>query len=242
MLVFLDAHVECNQGWLEPLLAPIVERRSTVVAPIIDIIDFTDMSISRAQISTRGSFDLGLQFTWDKIPEHIVSDWQKNRSQPIESPAMAGGLFAIDREFFYNVGSYDEKMIIWGGENLEMSIRIWSCGGRLIIAPCSRVAHIFRDDTPYSLPGGAAHIVHHNTARMVDVWFDEYKSIYYTWTPQAVSERTNVTDRANLRERLQCKSFKWFLHNVFPESPFNINKFYITQAGYLQCFQAAITW
>lgn len=37
---------------------------------------------------------------------------------------MAGGLFGIHRQYFYDVGSYDKEMDIWGGENLEMSFRV----------------------------------------------------------------------------------------------------------------------
>jgi len=37
---------------------------------------------------------------------------------------MSGGMYAINRSWFYELGGYDVGMDMWGAENLEMSFRV----------------------------------------------------------------------------------------------------------------------
>ena len=135
---------------------------------------------------------------------------------------MAGGLFSIQTEYFWSVGSYDNEMDIWGGENLEMSFRVWQCGGSVEISPCSRVGHVFRKASPYTFPrdGGVGAVLHGNLARLALTWMDDYASFYFkvNGVAKKAAENQNVTSRLELRSRLKCHSFDWYLDNVWPEN------------------------
>ena len=45
-------------------------------------------------------------------------------SEHLRTPTFAGGLFSISKKYFEHIGTYDDKMEIWGGENVEMSFRV----------------------------------------------------------------------------------------------------------------------
>ncbi|KAB0361953.1 hypothetical protein FD754_006109, partial [Muntiacus muntjak] len=216
VITFLDSHCEANVNWLPPLLDRIARNRKTIVCPMIDVIDHDDFRYeTQAGDAMRGAFDWEMYYKRIPIPPELQ---KADPSDPFESPVMAGGLFAVDRKWFWELGGYDPGLEIWGGEQYEISFKVWMCGGRMEDIPCSRVGHIYRKYVPYKVPAGVS--LARNLKRVAEVWMDEYAEHIYQRRPEYRHlSAGDVAAQKKLRSSLNCKSFKWFMTKIAWDLP-----------------------
>uniref|UniRef100_A0A182QFM0 Polypeptide N-acetylgalactosaminyltransferase n=1 Tax=Anopheles farauti TaxID=69004 RepID=A0A182QFM0_9DIPT len=218
VITFLDAHVECTVGWLEPLLGEVANNSTTIAIPTIDQIDGYTMQLE-ADFAPRlvGAYRWDLNFGW--WGRTAMKKTYPNPYVPFDTPAMAGGLFTIKRAFFERLGWYDEGFEMYGIENIELSMKSWMCGGKMVIVPCSRVAHIRKRSHPY-LNHAGKDVIMKNSLRLAEVWMDEYKQVLFDvyGVPRYFEQYFgSVEDRKALRAAAGCGSFRDYVLNAFPE-------------------------
>lgn len=212
VIIFLDPYSEVNEGWLEPLLLRIKQKPTAIVFPIIDTISATTFYYQGdKKVTSVGGFLWNLHFQWNPIPQSTLKN-QKVITDPIPSPTIFDGVLAANKTFFFEIGSYNSDMDNWGGENLELSFRVWMCGGSIEIVPCSHVGHVFRNGYPYN------DVHSKNLQYLAEIWMDDYKRLFYNHRKNLkIKFVDDLYDRFLLRKlKLKCKSFKWYLDNVIP--------------------------
>lgn len=136
VIAFSDAHVTVPLGWWQPLLAVLDRPDVGAVGPIISAMGATD----RKAFGFRWR-DAALNVEW--------LGWQSDEPHPV--PMLGSGFFAMRREVFDQIGGFDPGLVLWGMEDAELSLRLWTLGYECWLVPAVDVEHLFRPAHPYRL-------------------------------------------------------------------------------------------
>ncbi|XP_017131804.1 putative polypeptide N-acetylgalactosaminyltransferase 13 isoform X1 [Drosophila elegans] len=216
-VLFLDSHCEVNEGWLEPLLERLALNPQLAVSPVLDPIDPLTLAYRKGNELLKGGFDWSLHFHWlrRQLAEKELPE------MPFKSPAFAGGILMMSREWFLKLGGFNSYLKIWGGESIELATKLWLCGGQIEIVPCSRIGHIFRRRHAFDFPpqSDAQETYLHNSKIIAESWLDKYKNMFYALRPAArrIPLDHTADEMQQLSRQLQCQPFEWYLRHVSPE-------------------------
>jgi polypeptide N-acetylgalactosaminyltransferase len=149
VLVMIDSHVEMlTATWYQHLVLPITQNPRTITSQQLqqmgDLANHTyDDKQSRG--SHFGTTNKKFYFAYEtfRFPGKTYKE-RPSETEPYEMPFAPGALFAIRKDEFWRLGGYDKGLYVWGGENLELALKLWMCGARLVQVPCSHCGHMYR--------------------------------------------------------------------------------------------------
>ncbi|XP_072179710.1 inactive polypeptide N-acetylgalactosaminyltransferase-like protein 5 [Diadema setosum] len=215
VLVFLESHCEVNTHWLEPMLDLIHQGPTTVVSPIVDPID-ADTFAYRAAPLARHSFRWNLEPRSVPLSKIEIAE-RLNPLEPVRSPLLSGGIFAVAKSFYDRVGGLDGGLTGFSEAGIDFSFKAWMCGGSVYVVPCSRVGRISLLAQPTSDAGADTSSRDHDSIRIAESWMDTYLEEFYSTVPGAKDRYFgDISDITKRKEKLNCHNFAWYLNHVAP--------------------------
>ena len=144
--VVMDGHMEVAPGWLEPLIARLQDVPKALLCSHVGGVDQDTFAFHVGHVFD-GMFPffdtLTLGQMWAPFSSSIKA--ARNGSvAPMPMGTVQGMMAVMRKDFFLQLGGFDPGMRQWGSEQMELSIKVWMCGGRVELVPCSKVAHMYR--------------------------------------------------------------------------------------------------
>jgi len=208
IIVFFDCHVAPRPGWHVEFLKSSAENYRRIVVPVI-----TDLDIDSWTERRRATGHSKCYLTWDM-------DFKWFESTTADVPVLSGGLLGISRRWWNETGGYDKGMAVWGGENIDQSLRTWLCGGEIVSLDNAFVAHMWRNSQDSRTEAQYETTVIDplkNRLRAGYGWLGSYieKLHQYPYLNPRIlgvgKQGVDVGELHAVRDRLGCRPFAWFL-------------------------------
>ena len=228
-LIFLDTSVIVSTGWLEPLVDVLQDRKSIIVQPhfdkVNDPVTYEYVPIKEQMVA---------MLSWS-LTVRMGKGHNSKESESIdfmESPVIHGAAFGVTKEYFESIGKLDAGVGDSGGENVELALRTWFCGGQILVIPCSRVGVLNIHD-PVKINSYPA------IWYITEVWLQSHKEVVKSYFDHDLAEnvgddrKTAMVQRLTAVRDMTCPhNMAWFMENIakdmFAPSP-DVAKF-----GYLK--------
>jgi GT2 family glycosyltransferase len=201
VIVFCDAHVQVPLGWFDPLAAALARPETGAAGPVISML---------GQPQSKG-----YGFTWSDAALNIR--WLGGPAGlPRPVPMLCGCFLAMRRDVFEAAGGWDGGVLVWGGEDQELSLRLWSLGYECVLVPEVEIAHRFRERFPYEIDW---ELVLHNKLRLGTVHFGRARMTRLVRTlarskafPAAFARllESDVWERRDQVREQRCRNDDWF--------------------------------
>lgn len=134
---FIDAHCYTPKRWLEPLLETF-ERYPDIHA------------LSPVIACTKNLQSKGYGATW--VDDELAMHWLPYTDRITDVPFIGGAATFVRKPVFDALQGFDQGIVQWGYEDIELSIRLWLSGHRVAVVPDSVIYHLFRTHFRYDLP------------------------------------------------------------------------------------------
>ncbi len=153
MLVFLDAHTRPEPGAIPRLARAAAELdERAIITPAITTLHADGWDTDLDQVGHGYGMDLrSFDTHWVPLEDMRPADTRLGRLY--ESPALIGCAFAIGRDLYDRLWGFDSHMRSWGVEDLDLGLKCWQLGHRILHDPSVLIGHRFQDSfTSYQVP------------------------------------------------------------------------------------------
>ncbi|MBV9581612.1 MAG: glycosyltransferase family 2 protein [Chloroflexi bacterium] len=200
-LIFCDAHISVPADWMGALLALLHSAAVGAVGPVV-------VEAGQPNCKGFGAEWSDAALTWGWLPQRGSSAY------PV--PMLGAFCLALRRSVFASLGGFDSGIVVWGSEDAELCLRLWTHGYSCLLEPSIEVSHVFRPAHPYAVPWQT---VFYNQLRLIISHFERERAERVIRKLGGSSEfaaayaevkRSDVWQRRAAMRRTRTRDAEWF--------------------------------